>query len=62
MEKALIAKFRQHADLRSRLHWTGQATLIENAENDYCWGCGADRTGKNHLGRLLMQIRETLPI
>ena len=31
--------------------------LVENAPNDYYWGCGKDGSGKNMLGQLLMKLR-----
>jgi ribA/ribD-fused uncharacterized protein len=60
MLTALRAKFRQHDDLRAILLATGDALLIEHTENDAYWGDGGDGSGKNRLGRLLMQVREEL--
>jgi N-glycosidase YbiA len=57
MEKALRQKFSIHLDLRQLLLATGTATIIEDSPVDYFWGCGLDRSGFNHLGRILMQIR-----
>ena len=34
--------------------------LFENAPSDYYWGCGQTGTGKNRLGRLLMELRAAL--
>ena len=34
--------------------------IVENAPGDYYWGSGADGTGKNKLGKLLMDIRAML--
>jgi predicted NAD-dependent protein-ADP-ribosyltransferase YbiA (DUF1768 family) len=34
--------------------------LIEAAPNGYSWGCGASGTGKNRLGKILMEVRESL--
>ena len=39
---------------------TGGALLVENAPGDYYWGIGADGTGKNRLGRILMEVRNEL--
>lgn len=60
MRKALRAKFRAHADLRAELLATGDEQLVENAPGDYYWGCGADGSGKNRLGQLLMELRAEL--
>lgn len=57
MGKALRQKFDTHLDLRQLLLATGTATIIEDSPVDYFWGCGLDRSGQNHLGRILMQIR-----
>ncbi len=34
--------------------------IIENAPHDYYWGCGADGSGKNQLGKTLMRVRSIL--
>lgn len=59
MEDLLRKKFRIQ-ELRDKLLNTGDAELIEgNVWNDRYWGvCRGE--GKNHLGRLLMQIRENI--
>lgn len=60
MRAALRAKFTQHDDLRRLLLSTGDAKLIEHTANDAYWGDGGDGSGKNMLGRLLMELREVL--
>ena len=60
MQEAVLAKFTQHADLREILLGTGAATIVEHTENDGYWGDGGDGSGKNRLGRILMQVREEL--
>lgn len=60
MRKAVRAKFEQHDNIRQVLLGTGDAQIIENARHDYYWGCGADGTGKNMLGVILMEVREAL--
>lgn len=60
MREALDAKFRQHADLTTLLLSTGDAVLVEHTENDDYWGDGGDGSGKNMLGRLLMDLRAKL--
>ena len=39
---------------------TGDKELVENAPGDYYWGCGADGSGRNMLGRILMELRAEL--
>jgi N-glycosidase YbiA len=60
MRRAVLAKFQTHDDLCEILLSTGDALLVEKTTNDYYWGCGTDGTGKNMLGKILMEIREQL--
>jgi ribA/ribD-fused uncharacterized protein len=60
MRKALYAKFTQHQELRDLLLSTGEATLVEHTENDSFWGDGGDGSGKNWLGKLLMELRKQI--
>ncbi|MEP6903731.1 MAG: NADAR family protein [Actinomycetota bacterium] len=58
--EALRAKFTQHKDLKKILLETGDADLVEHTANDNYWGDGGDGSGKNMLGKLLMELREEL--
>ena len=60
MLKALRLKFMQHDKLRRKLLETGEKTLIEHTSNDSYWGDGGDGSGRNTLGKLLMQVRRDL--
>lgn len=60
MRGAVFKKFLTHADIREILLTTGDQLLIENSPTDYFWGCGADKTGQNHLGKILMTVREEI--
>jgi len=60
MREALMAKFTQHADLHQMLLETGSAEIIEHTTNDSYWGDGGDGSGKNMLGKLLVETREKL--
>ena len=60
MRKAVRAKFSQHDDLREILLSTGDAVLVEHTEKDAYWGDGGNGSGKNMLGRILMDVREEL--
>jgi ribA/ribD-fused uncharacterized protein len=60
MRRALRAKFTQHDELRELLLGTGDAELVEHTRNDSYWGDGGDRTGRNMLGKLLMELRAAL--
>lgn len=60
MYEVCLAKFSQHSDLRVKLIATGDAELVEgNTWGDRVWGvCGG--VGENHLGKILMRIRNEL--
>jgi ribA/ribD-fused uncharacterized protein len=60
MRKAVLSKFQSHAEIREILLSTGDELLVEKTSNDYYWGCGTKGTGKNMLGKILMEIREIL--
>jgi N-glycosidase YbiA len=60
MREALLAKFTQNKDLKKILLETGNAELVEHTANDNYWGDGGDGSGKNRLGKLLMELREEL--
>lgn len=58
MREAVRLKVSQHADVRDTLLSTGQADIIEHTVNDSYWADGGDGSGKNMLGKILMEIRE----
>ena len=60
MRKALLAKFSQHYGLRQNLLETGTRKLIEHSPYDSFWGNGGNDQGQNHLGELLMEIRNEI--
>ncbi|MBD2778363.1 NADAR family protein [Iningainema tapete] len=60
MRAAVLKKFLTHADIREVLISTGDQFLVEDSPKDYFWGCGADKTGQNQLGKILMSVREEI--
>jgi ribA/ribD-fused uncharacterized protein len=60
MRRAVLKKFQTHAVLKELLLSTGEEEIVENAPSDYYWGCGKDGTGKNKLGKILMEVRNYL--
>ncbi len=60
MRQAIIAKFTQYEDMKTLLLSTGDAEIIEHTTNDNYWADGGDGTGKNMLGKILMEVREQL--
>lgn len=60
MRKVVRVKFLTHKDAQKTLLYTGDEELIENSAIDWYWGCGADGTGKNMLGKILQEVRKEL--
>lgn len=60
MRKAIYAKFTQNKELQLLLLQTEDKIIIEKTSDDYYWGCGKDGSGKNMLGKILMEIRVAL--
>ncbi len=60
MREALAAKFEQHPELAELLLSTGDEPLVEHTTNDNYWADGGDGSGKNMLGRLLVELRTRL--
>ena len=60
MRRAVLKKFQTHMELRQLLLSTHDQEIVENAPGDYYWGCGADGSGKNRLGKILQEVREIL--
>ena len=60
MRDVLKSKFSLNSELREKLIATGDVELIEgNHWNDRFWGVCRGK-GQNHLGKLLMELREIL--
>lgn len=60
LKTAVRKKFESYKQLENLLLSTGNEKLIEANPKDYFWGEGADGTGKNMMGQILMEIRENL--
>jgi ribA/ribD-fused uncharacterized protein len=60
MERAVLAKFEQNDDLAQLLLATGTAELVEDSAAEPFWGIGPDGSGQNCLGKILMNVRQTL--
>ena len=60
MESLVREKFSQNLDLKNLLLTTNDTELVEaNTWGDTFWG-RCNGVGKNHLGLILMKIREEL--
>lgn len=60
MEKAVRCKFSSDPALGGALAATGNDEIIEASALSHYWGAGADGTGLNKLGRILMKVRKEL--
>lgn len=60
MRRAVLEKFKGNNDAKKMLLSTGDEEIIEKTTKDFYWGCGEDGTGKNMLGKILMEIRDIL--
>ena len=60
MREAVRTKFQTHADIRQILLDTADEEIVEASPIDYYWGAGADGSGQNRLGKILMEVRAEL--
>jgi ribA/ribD-fused uncharacterized protein len=60
MRRAVLKKFESNADIEQILLDTGEEDIVEAAPNDRYWGAGADGSGLNRLGEILMEVRRQL--
>ena len=60
MRNIVHAKFAQNSEIRTVLLSTDDALIVEHTRNDDFWGDGEDGTGKNMLGKILMDVRKRL--
>ncbi|MBN1970581.1 MAG: NADAR family protein [Candidatus Delongbacteria bacterium] len=60
LRRAVMKKFESYSQLENLLLSTGDEELIEANQEDYFWGEGRDGSGKNMMGKILMETREYL--
>lgn len=60
MHACVLDKFTRHEDLREKLLATGKAELVEGNWWGDCFFGVCKGVGENHLGRILMEVREQL--
>ena len=60
MTRAIYIKCKAHDEVAEELLETEDRDIIENNSYDYFWGCGRDRRGENHYGKVLMNVRKKL--
>jgi len=57
MRAGVFTKFITHTDIQKILLSTGDRVIVEDSPTDYYWGCGSNKSGQNHLGKILMSVR-----
>lgn len=60
MTRAIYTQAKTYNNITERILKSGSATLVENSQFDYYWGCGRDHRGDNHYGKILMNVRSKL--
>lgn len=60
MEKLLRLKLEQNPYVKKKLLQTNNLLICEDSPKDSFWGIGADRNGRNELGKLWMKLRKEL--
>lgn len=60
LKEAVRRKFESYPKLEELLLSTGEEELIEANQDDCFWGEGKDGSGKNMMGRILMEVRTYL--
>jgi len=54
------AKINQHPEVLKVLLSTLNKEIVENSPDDYFWGIGKKQTGRNQMGKILMELRKEL--
>ena len=60
MYQAVYEKFQQNPDIRKKLIETGDEEIREMTDQESYWGVGPQLNGENHMGEILMRVREEL--
>lgn len=60
MAEIVTAKADQNKGFRDLLLKTNQNKITEKSPSDAFWGTGKDGKGKDHMGKILMQVRDEL--
>ncbi|NND65772.1 MAG: NADAR family protein [Gammaproteobacteria bacterium] len=60
MTEICRAKLEQHEYIQWKLKDSGDLEIVEDSPKDAFWGWGADRKGRNELGKIWMRLRDEL--
>jgi predicted NAD-dependent protein-ADP-ribosyltransferase YbiA (DUF1768 family) len=54
-----FVQYLTNPELKENLVRTGLRPIIQHNRGDYFWGDGGDGTGRNKLGKILTNLRES---
>ena len=60
MQEGIYQKFKQNKDIRSKLIETRNEPIREMTTKESYWGIGPNLDGENHMGIILMKVRNEL--
>jgi len=60
MYDGVLEKFRQNRDIAYKLIETRNSEICEATIDEYYWGIGKDKSGKNNIGKILVKVREKI--
>lgn len=60
MYEGILEKFRQNRDIAYKLIETRNKKIAEATIDEYYWGIGKDKSGKNVIGDILVKVRERI--
>ena len=60
MFDGILEKFRQHRDIAYKLIETRNKLIAEATIDEYYWGIGKDKSGKNVIGDILVGVRKRI--
>lgn len=60
MFDGILEKFRQNRDIAYKLIATGNESIAEATVDEYYWGIGKDKSGENHIGKIIEHVRSQL--
>lgn len=58
MKDIVKCKLEQNPYIMKKLLQTGDMQIVEDSPYDDCWGWGANKNGRNELGKIWMKLRE----
>lgn len=60
MYEGILEKFRQNRDIAYKLIATRNHDIAEATIDEYYWGIGKTKKGENHIGKILVKVREQI--